>query len=328
MKQEKFNLNPKIIILIIFVIAFTAIIPMVTTRYLQTVINSALIYFISALGMSVMLGMGGQVSFATVAFMGIGAYTTAFFSTKMNVPPLLSFFIAIVVCGIASLVLGLILFRLKSGAYVTFATIALVQIMYSIFCNWRPVTGGADGTSNIPDLDFGFIKMSGIKSYFYLLVVISIILAFVVERFRKTSFGRSLASIRDNEIAAQTLGVNVYRTKVQSFVLAGIFAGIAGALMAHQNHFISSSPFTFDQATNYIIMVMLGGVGSTPGVFVGTMLITLLPEWLRPLQEHIQLIYGLSVILLMVFMPTGLAGLVQSLQKQYKNKKNAGGKNA
>ena len=314
MKTDKI----KFLAVILFMLAFIVVVPMVSSDYIQTVMNSALIYFIAALGISVMLGMGGQVSFATSAFMGVGAFLTGIFSAKMGFHPLLSAVLSVILTGLFSWIMGLILFRLK-GSYFTFATIALVQIAYSVFLNWREVTGGPDGIPHIPGLDFGFFRAANVKEHFYIIAVIAFLCAMVVESMKRTSYGRSLASVRDNEIAAQTLGVNVYRTKVISFVIAGVFSAIAGVLIAHNNGFISASLFTFDQSTTYVIMVMLGGVASTPGSFFGALLVTMLPEWLRPLQEYIRLIYGISVMIMMVFMPMGIAGMVKAISGKIKN---------
>ena len=159
-----------------------------------------------------------------------------------------------------------------------------------------------------------------------MLLTAAILCALVVVRLRKTNLGRALSSVRDNEIAAQVMGVNVYKTKVTAFVIAAIFAGLGGALMTHTNHFVGASSFTFDQSTTFVIMAMLGGVTSTPGVFVGTLLITMLPEWLKPLQEYIRLFYGLGVMLLMVFMPMGLAGLYRKIAGQVRERLQLGHK--
>lgn len=321
----KKKINYRLVFTYIAMLLFISIVPQMTTDYMQTVINSALIYFIASLGISVMLGMGGQVSFATSAFMGIGAFLTGILSVRLGVPPLVSAAASTLLTGLISWILGLILFRLK-GSYFTFATIALVQIMWSIFLNWKPVTGGPDGIPHIPDLDLGFYHPENVYGHFYIITIVAFICALVVGRMKRTSYGRALASVRDNEIAAQSLGVNVYRTKVHSFVIAGVFAGIAGVLTAHNNNYISASLFTFEQSTIYVIMVMLGGVVSTAGVFFGTFLITMLPEWLRPLQEYIRLIYGISVMLMMVFMPMGLAGMADALWQKIKIIRKQGGK--
>lgn len=322
--MKKNMVNIKTIALFVSIVLFTIIVPRVTNAYSMTVMNTALMYFIASLGISIMLGMGGQISFATSAFMGFGAFVSTNLAVRFGVHSLLSLLIAVAATALFSWIMGLILFRLK-GSYFTFATIGLVQIMWSIYTNWRTVTGGPDGISRIPRLDFIIYKPKNVLDYFYALIVICIICGFLVERIRRTSLGRSMASIRDNEIAAQSLGVNVYRTNVLAFAIAGAFAGLSGALLAHHNTFISAAQFTFDQSTMFVIMVMLGGVASTPGAFVGALIVTMLPEWLRPLKEYIRFVYGIGIMILMVFMPMGLAGVWNSIARKVKrNKKKKG----
>ena len=306
--------------MIVIIVLFTIIVPKVTNTYSMTVMNTALIYFIASLGISVMLGMGGNISFATSAFMGFGAFFTTVLSVKLGVHSLISLVLAVIATALFAWVMGLTLLRLK-GSYFTFATIGLVQIMWSVYTNWKVVTGGPDGISRIPKLDFLFYKPRTVMDYFYVLMAFSVICGIIVERIRKTSLGRSLASIRDNEIAAQSLGVNVYRTNVIGFIISGAFAGLAGALLAHHNTFISASQFTYEQSTMFVIMVMLGGVSSIPGAFVGAMIVTMLPEWLRPLKEYLRFVYGIGIMLLMVFMPMGLAGVVSSIANKFKKNK-------
>ena len=128
----------------------------------------------------------------------------------------------------------------------------------------------------------------------------------------------------ENEIAAQSLGVNIYRTKVIAFTITGALSALAGGLYAMHGGFISADNFTFDMSTTYIIIVMLGGVNDTFGVLVGSILVNMLPEWLRPLARYIRLIYGAGVILLMVFMPMGLAGLAKQFMDKIKFRMRAG----
>ena len=305
--------NSKPITLCICLIAFAIIIPIVSPSNIMTVMNSSLTYFIAALGLSLMLGMGGQMTFAPIAFMGFGAFTTARLSLDFGVPTLLSVFIAMVLTAALSFILGLILLRLK-GAYFAFATISLVQIANNIYLSFRPFSGGPDGIGGIPHLSLGpFSPTNNRTQWFYLLLIIAVICGLLIENIRRTHLGRALASVRDNEIAARTLGVNVFLTKVVAFTIAGGLAGLSGALIAHHNRFVSASLFTFEISVQFLMMVMLGGVNSTAGTFVGTILITMLPEWLRFMREYLMLIYGLGIILLMIFMPMGLAGTFSSV---------------
>lgn len=290
----------------------------VTSKYMMKVINEGLIYFIAVLGLSVVLGLGGQVTFSTAGIMGIGSYVCAIFTTRYGWDPLAALLLAMVIGGIFSYIMGLALFRLK-GSYFAFASIGLTNLIFTVLQNWMDVTGGPDGISRIPKLNLYFFECKDYYDYFKVFLVIALICGLLVQRIRKSYFGRSLASVRDNEIAAQCLGVNVYRTKVLSFVVAGVLACLAGGLYAYQSGYISPDPFKFDRSSIYLIMVMLGGVDSTLGAFIGSLLLTILPEKMRFLNDYYMLIYGVGVIVLMVVMPMGIMGIVNILKQKIRN---------
>jgi branched-chain amino acid transport system permease protein len=308
-----------------FAVLAYLIVPKVSGDYILTVTNGALIYFVACLGVSIILGMGGLVSFSSVAFMGIGAYASTNFALKLGFNSIVAILSAVVFTAVAALLIGLILLRLK-GTFFTFGTVALTLIMSSVFVNFREVTGGPDGIAGIPAFGIGSLSANGPADNFMVLISVSIVCTLIVIRLRKTNLGRALSSVRDNEIAAQVMGINVYRTKVIAFILEATFSALAGALMVHNNRFVSSSVFVLDQSCTFLIMVMLGGVRSAPGVFLGAILITMLPEWLKPLREYIRLFYGLGVMLLMVFMPMGLAGMVSNFKKKFERRFNLGQK--
>ena len=327
MKNKALNINKSTMIKLIIAILFILIVPQFTNDYSLQVLNVSLIMAILSFGLSIMLGMGGMLTFAGASFMGLGAYIVANLTTGrlgyiVNTSE--SLMIAVLVCMIMAFLSGLVLLRL-SGTFFTFSTIALVQVTWSIYMNYKPFSGGPDGISRIPALEiFGF-QPEGYRQWFYLLCVIVFICIVIVERIRSTKLGRSLAAVRDNEIAAQCLGVNIYRTKVIAFTIAGMLSALAGGLYAMHGGFISADNFTFDMSTTYIIIVMLGGVNDTFGVLVGSILVNMLPEWLRPLARYIRLMYGIGVILLMVFMPMGLAGLAKQTLARFTGKKKERG---
>lgn len=322
------NKSISVIAILLASLIFVIFVPLVFHGYSLMVINIALIYAIITLGISIMLGMGGQLSFAGLAFMGAGAYFVANMTTGrlgFTLPSLVALLLAPLFTGVIGYVLGRILLNLK-GSYFTFATIALVQVAYSFFMNYRPLFGGPDGISGIPSLAVGGFQLDSYSKWFYFLVFVIVILALIVDRIRKTSFGRSLASVRDNDTAALTLGVNVYMTKVYAFMISAVLGGLAGGLYVLQGNFVASDLFAWQNATQFIIMAMVGGINSTFGSIVGSVLITILPETFRSLEKYLQLFYGLSVILLMVFMPMGLAGVTASIKNKFQriNGKAAG----
>lgn len=322
MRKMKLKMKTTTLLILLGALIFVLVIPNVTKGYSMMIVNLGLIYAIAALGVSVMLGMGGQLVFSAVAFMGIGAYLTGNLNSgrlgvTLGTPLVLV--ITIIVTAVLAYVLGLVLFRLK-GTYFTFATIGLVQVAWSFYLNYKPLFGGPDGVSNIANLSILGFSPENYTQWFYVLVIFVLVIAFLVENVRSSQLGRSLAAIRDNEIAAYTLGIDVYTTKVIAFTIAGVLAAVAGSLYAMHSRFVSSDMFTFERATSYIIMAMLGGVNNTAGVVVGSLLVTALPEWLRGLQRYLQLIYGIGVVLLMVFMPMGLAGVASNFSKDIKRK--------
>ncbi len=320
--MKKINIKFSTCLIFLLAAIFVLVIPRVNQGYSMMVLNLGLIYSIAVYGVSVMLGLGGQLSFAAVAFMGVGAYFTANVTSGrlgFVLDTSLALLLTILLSALLSFLIGLVLFRLK-GTYFTFATIGLVQVAWSFYLSYKPLFGGPDGISNIPTLKiFGF-SPTNYNEWFYILSGIVLVVALLVERIRRSQLGRSLSAIRDNEIAAQTLGINVFMTKVIAFTIAGALAAVAGSLYAMHSQFVSSDMFTFERATSYIIMAMLGGVNNTVGIFVGSVLVTMLPEWLRFMQQYLQLIYGVGVILLMVFMPMGLAGLASNVGKTIRRK--------
>jgi len=317
------KLKLKHIIGIVLVAALFFGIPQVLEGYYMSVVNVAMLFAIVAFGISVLLGMGGQLSFAAVTFMGLGAYFMANITTGriggFTMPAVLGLVLApFIFAGVAFLV-GLVLLKLK-GTYFTFATIALVQVSFTYFNNFAPLFGGVDGIPGIPPLEVFGYRFTSFNSWFYVIAAGLIVVALIVERIRRSQLGRALSSIRDNETAALTFGVNTYITKVIAFSIAGGFAAFGGALWVMHGRFVGPDMFNFVSATQFIIMAMLGGVNSTIGIIIGAGIVVGLPEFFRAFQGYMQLFWGIAIIVLMVFMPTGLAGikdwLVEKMKKQ------------
>lgn len=322
MNKKKLPVPPISIILILLLALAILFVPKALTGYTLIVANTGLMFAIVSFSISIMLGMGGQLSFAGLTFMGLGAYFVANMCSGrlgfwMNSP--LAVILGSALAGVIAFALGLLLFKLK-GSYFTFATIALVQVSYSFFQNYAPLFGGPGGIADIAPLQIGSTTFTDPKNWFVFLTIVLALVTLVVERIRQTKLGRSLASVRDNETAALTLAVNVYMTKVKAFAISGALAALAGGLYALHNRFIGSDMFTFERSTLFIIMAMVGGVNNSLGVVIGSMLITVLPEMLRGVERYLQFLYGFMVIIFMVFMPMGLTGLFSSIVSQIRHK--------
>ncbi len=307
------------------VVLLVAAVGMIPNVYSLRVISLALIYSISAFGLLLMLGMGGQMVFSAVAFMGIGAYTTAnLCSGRLGfyLNGTWAILISIVLGGLMAFLFGLPLLRLK-GTFFTFATIGIVQIFYTFFLNYVPLFGGPAGISGIRTLSILGFSLDSYVKWFYFLAVVAILVMLILNRARNTQFGRRLAAIRDNEIAANVLGVNVYWTRVKAFTISGMLGGLSGSLLAMMAKYIAADNFSWTRASTFVIMAMLGGVNSAPGIVLGSIIITVLPEVMRGLDRYLMFLYGIMVILLMILMPMGLSGLVSGLAKRWRRKRQA-----
>ena len=293
--------------------------------YSMFALNATLIYAMCALGVSVMLGMTGMMTFSSITFYGVGAYIMANLGTGrmgLQLNTGLALIIAPIGTALIAGLVGMPLLRLR-GNYFTFSTIALVQVAFCFFNNTPFFFGGYDGIPGIPTLNLFGWNVKGNETWFYVLVAAVILVVIIIQRMRNSRLGRSMAAIRDNETAALTLGIDVYRTRLITFMISAAICGFGGALYACFNRFVSADCFTYMAGIPFIIMAMLGGINSSFGCVLGAILVGMLPEWLRVLESYMQLIYGIGVILLMIFMPMGLNGILQSVKRKIKKSRNS-----
>jgi len=284
--------------------ALAASVPL--SGYLLNILMQATTYAIAVVGLTVVLGLCGQINLAQAAFFGIGAYAVGLGTTALG----LSFWLCLAGGLAAALVLGGFLgastLRL-GGHYLAMVTISFQQILTLVLVNWIPVTHGPDGVPNIArPMPF----TDGQRYLAFCLVVLGAV-AYAVWRMPDTRLGRAMRAVRDNELAAGVVGVDVYRTKVLAFAIGALLAGLGGGLFAGGFAYVSPDQFTFAESIIFLTMALLGGVGSPVGAVIGTALLILLPEWLRFLKEVPGLylaIYGVAVILIVVFMPAGIWG--------------------
>ncbi|HEY1079509.1 MAG TPA: branched-chain amino acid ABC transporter permease [Bdellovibrio sp.] len=280
--------------------------------YFKLILLYALVNCLLSMSLNLVNGYTGQFSLGHAGFMAIGAYFTAYANTKWDIlPPELNFLEFFIYCtgagllaALAGLLVGLPSLRLK-GDYLAIVTLGFGEIIRVTLLN-MDFLGGPRGYSNIPG--FGSFLFSFIFAGVWLTICF-----FTIWRVMHSTYGRGFLSVREDEIAAEAMGINTTRMKVRAFVLSSFFAGVAGALFAHFTKFISPSSFTFLQSVNAVIMVVLGGMGSMTGSIVAAFIITILPEALRPLQELTgvdlrMVIYSLSLILVMILRPKGLFG--------------------
>ncbi|QGY03706.1 branched-chain amino acid ABC transporter ATP-binding protein/permease [Methylobacterium mesophilicum SR1.6/6] len=276
--------------------------------YALNILMQAATYAIAVIGLTVVLGLCGQINLAQAGFFGIGAYAVGLGTVDGG----LNFWICLITGLGLAVVLGAALgastLRL-GGHYLAMVTISFQQILTLVLTNWIPVTHGPDG---VPNIRRPALFADG-QSYLALCVLVLAIVGWLVWHMPRTRLGRAMRAVRDNELAAGVSGIDIYRTKVAAFALGALLAGLGGGLFAGSFTYISPDQFSFAESIVFLTMALLGGVGSPVGAVIGTALLILIPEWLRFLKEIPGLylaIYGLAVILIVVFMPDGIWGFL------------------
>ncbi len=274
------------------------------TYYLQIMtfigINTLL-----ALGLNMLMGYAGQVSLGHAAFYGIGAYTTAILSGTHGISPWLSLVCAVGGAVFIAFVVGLPTLRL-SGYYLGMGTLGFGMIVNILFREWQDVTGGASGFVGIPVLEVGSLSFMSGQNYFFLVWGVVLAAILVCRRILASRMGRALRSIHDGEKAALAVGVNTHYLKLQIFMFSAALGAVAGFLYAHFVLFISPESFGFMVSVKMVTMVVIGGMASVWGALLGASLLTLLPEVLHGFAEYEMIVFGLILMLVMIFMPQGL----------------------
>jgi branched-chain amino acid transport system permease protein len=277
--------------------------------YYLNIFMQAATYAIAVTGLVIVLGYCGQISIAQAAFFGIGAYGVALGTVDFGLGFFPSMLIGVACAALLGLVLGIGSLRL-GGHYLAMVTISFQQILTLVATNWIGFTHGPDGVRNIPRPTLLGISFQNGHAFLALCLVMLVLVTTAVWRLKTGRLGRAMQAVRDNEIAAGTCGVNVFATKVTAFGLSAVVGGIGGALFAGGFQYISPDQFSFNESIVLLTMALLGGVQSPFGALVGTGLLIVLPEWLRFLRQVYLAVYGAAVILIMVFLPDGLWGLM------------------
>lgn len=273
-------------------------------QYYLRIIMFIGINIIMALGLNLITGITGQLSLGHAAFMSIGAYASAVLTLKLGY----SFPIALVFGALTSAFFGIVIgfptLRL-SGDYLAIATLGFGEIVKVMLLNMK-ITGGALGLSPIPS-----------ETNLTLVVILAALTIWIMARIQDSRFGRGLLAIREDEIAAESMGINTTAYKIQAFAIGSFFAGLGGGLYAHYIQFISPNDFGFLKSIDLLSMLVLGGMGSIPGTVIGAIVLTSAPEMLRFVAEYRMLIYGVLLVVMMIFRPNGLLGGIE-LTKLFK----------
>jgi len=287
--------------------AIVLILPLFLNNYYIDILSLAALYALLAIGLNITVGYTGLLDLGYASFYGIGAYTYAILSTGFGISFWLGLPLGAAFAALFGLILGLITLRLR-GDYLAIITLGFVQIVYLCLNNWDTVTQGPNGIMQIARPALGSFVFRTPMHFYYLILVFVILTAVAVHRLVHSQIGRAWIAIREDEVAAEAMGIDTTRIKTLAFVLGAAIAGVAGVLFAARYTFISPESFTFLESVRILSMVVLGGMGSLPGSILGAFLLTVLPEMLRGLASYRMLIFGIALVVMMVFRPQGLLG--------------------
>jgi len=304
-------------------------------RSTMTMLNMVVIYSIIAIGFNILLGYAGQISLGHAAFMGIGAYVSANITAALGDIPFsftLSLLLAGVIPMLIGLLLGLVALRLE-GHYLAIATLGFGVAVQQVFKEWIGFTNGFSGLSSSYPRVFTLFTENGYllkdrEDYFILSISVFVILAILAQNILKAKTGRALIAMRDGEHAAQAMGVSLFKYKLIAFALSAFYAGIAGSLYVHLIRYTEPNQWGIDLSLNLLAMVVIGGLASIEGSILGAAFIVLIPEFIKevPFLENIKnfssILTGLSLILVIMFFPHGLARIGSQIKLLLLNRKN------
>ncbi len=281
--------------------------PFLNSMYHTNIMITALTYVVLGLGLNIIIGLGGMLHIGYAAFYAIGAYSYALLNMYFGINFWLALPIGAGLAGLFSLLIGLPTLRLR-GDYLAIVTLAFAEITRLVLQNWQAVTGGAAGIPNIPRPQlFGInmrLQQTTVFVYFIMLAVV-ILTIFVVHRLENSRIGRQWVAMKEDYIACQAMGVSIAKAKLTALGIGAIWGGLVGVIFAARTTFINPASFTVWESVIILSTVVLGGMGSIPGVFVGALVLMLLPEYLRPFAQYRMLIFGALLVTMMVFRPSG-----------------------
>ncbi len=286
-------------------------IPHQLNDYYRDVLTLTGMYVVLALGLNIIVGQAGLLHLGSAAFYAVGAYAYAILSTRWGLPFWPGLVIGASASALFALMIGLATLRLR-GDYFAIVTLACGEITRIVLNNWDGMTGGPNGIADIGRPVLAGFTISSTLGYYYLILLIAVLTIFAMRRLMASRVGRAWLVIKEDAIAAEAMGIDTFRLKLLAFVLGSAWAGLAGVFFAGKMAFVSPESFSFFESVLVLCMVVLGGMGSIPGIILGAFLLITLPEVFRDFQDYRMLAFGFALVLMMIFRPQGLLGKAKS----------------
>jgi branched-chain amino acid transport system permease protein len=313
-------------------VAIISVLPLLLTdSYWQTNLIVCAINVLLALGLDFVLGYAGQLNLGQSAFYGIGAYASTLLITRLGVPFWAAFCCAVILSGVAGMILSLFAVRLR-GHYLAIASLGFAVITYQILLNWISLTQGPLGIYGVappPSIDvpgLGIIDFSNLGNMFYLVAGFALVAYLLLDQLVRSPVGETLTALREDEVSASSLGVNSKKWKVFAFAMSSALAGAAGCFYAPFVGTLVPDAFVITESFTILAMVIVGGMGTLVGPVFGAILLTILPELLRGIGDLRLIVYGVAVTLVVLFMPGGLAQAGRMMATRWRGGSAAAGK--
>lgn len=300
--------------------------PFVFSTYQTNIMTTALIYVMLGLGLNIVVGLAGLLDLGYVAFYAVGAYGYALLNHHFGLGFWAALPLGALLGALFGLLLGFPILRVR-GDYLAIVTLGFCEITHLVLENWNELSFGPSGISNIPRPGFFGMTMSLTEAtvYLYFIVVaLCLFTIFVVNRLQHSRIGRAWVALREDEVACQAMGIDKTKTKLTAYVLGATWAGMVGVIFAAKTTFINPASFTFLESAMILSIVVLGGMGSIVGVIVGAFLLILTPEYLRAFSNYRMLLFGTTMVLMMVFRPQGIFPNVRRIYRFGRDKKEGG----
>lgn len=296
-------------ILFFFCIVLVMIPTFIKNTYFLGLFIIIFINCLLSLSSNFITGMGGILSIGQAMFFGIGAYTSAILAVNYNLDFVFTILIACIVSLVSGLLIGVTALRVRDK-YLAMVTLGSAEIIRMIALNWESVTRGAKGITRIPGIVIFSHNYFSYNYKYYAALIVLLIVLISISYIMRSNYGKSLLCVRDDEMAASSVGINAAFIKQIAFGISAAVAGCGGALYAHYMNFIDTNIFGFNQSIFMMSMAILGGLGSIPGSLLGAIILTILPELLRFSTDYRLIVYGIVIVVIVIFRPSGILGNV------------------
>jgi branched-chain amino acid transport system permease protein len=312
--------NKKKLLVTIFGIAALLVLPIFLGKYSIFLLSMLAVYALVSIGLNILMGFTGQIAAGHAGFLAIGAYFTAIIGTNLEwMPCILVLLLAGIFTGVIGFLLGIPILRLK-GFYIAMATLAFGVVVSEVILQWGSLTGGDDGFS-VPTATIGGFAFDTDYKLFYLIISVTIVLTVLAKNLVRGYIGRAFIALRESEVAAQTIGIDLAKYKTIAFAISAFYTGVAGGLFAYLITYLSPDAFTIELSVDFIAMIVIGGMGSILGSIIGAVILTGMQQVLAGLLDLQILIFGISLIVFMIFMPKGISGMIYDLRDKYASSK-------